>query len=146
MVDCATTLLVDANILVRFMTNDHPVHSPAAREFIRRADAGEIKLEVPFSVVAETVFTLGRFYQIPKRDISIRMLTLFTCPGIKLLAPSWTLQALEELGNSAISFGDACLAAVARLRDIPILTFDEDFTTIPGITRCNPLEFNDGAV
>jgi predicted nucleic acid-binding protein len=35
---------LDANVLVRFLRDDHAEHSPKARALIARAEAGELRL------------------------------------------------------------------------------------------------------
>ena len=49
-------IIIDANILIRFLTQDHPTLSPRAREIFSKAEKGEILLYFDEIVMAETVF------------------------------------------------------------------------------------------
>lgn len=140
MKDGAGRYIVDANILLRFFLNDHAIQSAAAKDLIQKAAKGTVVLEVPFVTVLETTFTLGRVYKQPRRLIADELLKLLSSPGIRLRAPTWVLDAIEELGSRKSSFGDACIAAEARESTFPIASFDADFDSYPGVQRLNPLE------
>ena len=51
--------LLDANVLIRFLADDHPQHSPKARRLIARAASGEISLWLTDLCVAEVVWTIA---------------------------------------------------------------------------------------
>lgn len=132
--------LLDANVILRFLTKDEPEQAAAAAEMMQRSAEGELELEIPFSVVTETVFTLSRHYRLSKKEVSEKLLALLASPKIKLIGPEWAFAALEEFGSTPTSFGDACVAAVARHRNICVATFDAGFKKIPAITCVNPLD------
>jgi predicted nucleic acid-binding protein len=132
------TLLVDANILLRYLMNDHPQYGRAAKKLIEEAGAGKIVLEIPFITVLETIFTLQSFYRVPKTDIGRELLKVLSAPGIKLTGPPWLLGAVEEYRARNISFGDACIAAEARLENLAVASFDKGLDAFPGIKRFEP--------
>ncbi|MES2704968.1 MAG: PIN domain-containing protein [Verrucomicrobiota bacterium] len=137
---------MDTNVLLRFLLNDHPEHGPAARELFRRAGAGEVCLEFPFGAIFETVFVLFRHYRQPRRAIADELLKLIEVNGIKLRAPAWITDALREFGDRGVSFGDACIAAEARVSGLKIASFDRDFDSFAGVTRCDPAAGQSGNV
>ena len=51
-------MLVNANVFLRFLRNDHPEHSPAAKQLIEAAADCEVILRVPEIVVAGIFYTL----------------------------------------------------------------------------------------
>ena len=128
-------VLVDTNILLRFLMNDHPEHSKRAKALIERAGAGKVTLWVPFITIVETLFTLQSFYQIERGSIGLQLLKVLSAPGIKIAADSWILEAIEEYRTRNVSFGDACLAAEARYKNLQIASFDRGFDKFPGIVR-----------
>ena len=77
----AEQLLVDTNVLLRFLTGEPPKLAQKARVLIAAADTGEVELVVLPMIVAETVYTLESFYKIdaPNRGSSID--GFFTKPG-----------------------------------------------------------------
>jgi len=134
----AVTYLVDTNVLLRYLMNDHPEYGESARQLIAKAGGGEVSLLVPFIAVVETIFTLQRFYQVAREDIGREFLKVLTAPGIKVAGPEWVLEAVEEYRTRNVSFGDACLAAQARTQGLPIASFDRGLDKFSGVERFEP--------
>jgi predicted nucleic acid-binding protein len=63
------TYLVDTNILLRFLTNDHPAHGAGAKKLFDDAGAGKLDLRIPLIAITETIFTLQSYYKIDRQDI-----------------------------------------------------------------------------
>jgi len=132
------TYLVDANILLRYLTNDHPGHGSAAKKLFADAGSGKTSLRIPFIAVTETIFTLQRLYEADRADIGRELMKLLTAPGITLTCPAWILEAVEEYQLRNISFGDACLAAEAKADQISVVSFDRGLDKFPGLKRHEP--------
>jgi predicted nucleic acid-binding protein len=130
--------LVDANILLRHLTGDHPQHSPLAKKLFSEARVGHIRLHIPFIAITETIFTLQSFYGIERADIGRELLKLLTAPGVTLTCPGWVMEAIESFQTRNVSFGDACLAAEARTANIPIVSFDRGLEKFAGVRRYEP--------
>ena len=130
--------LLDANILLRFLTNDHPIHGAASKKLFADAGSGKISLRIPFIAIAETIFTLQSYYEIDRADIGREILKLLTAPGVALTCPHWVLEAVEDYQARNISFGDACIAAEAKADQTPIASFDRGLDKFPGIKRHEP--------
>ncbi|MGB9879182.1 MAG: type II toxin-antitoxin system VapC family toxin, partial [Anaerolineae bacterium] len=58
--------VLDANILLRFLTNDVPELADRCTELLRRLEAGTEQAFLPDLVLADVVWTLEKFYQQPK--------------------------------------------------------------------------------
>ena len=132
------TYLLDANILLRYLNNDHPVHGAAAKKLFADAGAGKVSLQMPFIAVTETIFTLQRLYQIDREDIGRELMKLLTAPGVALTCPRWILEAVEDYQTRNVSFGDACLAAEAKSEQIAVASFDRGLDKFPGLKRHEP--------
>ena len=130
--------LLDANILLRFLTNDHPAHGAAAKKLFADAGSGKLTLRMPFIAVTETIFTLQRLYQANREDIGRELLKLLTAPGVTLTCPHWILEAVEDYQTRNVSFGDACLAAEAKAQQIAVASFDRGLDKFPGLKRHEP--------
>jgi len=130
--------LVDTNILLRFLTNDHPAHGAGAKKLFDDAGAGKLELRLPQIVITETIFTLQSYYKIDRQDIGRELLKLLTAPGVKLTCASWILEAVEDYRTRNISFGDACVAAEAKAEGIAVASFDRGLDKFPGIKRHEP--------
>jgi len=130
--------LLDANILLRFLTNDHPVHSAATKKLFADAGSGKISLRIPFIAITETIFTLQSYYEIDRADIGRELLKLLTAPGVTTTCSHWVLEAVEDYQNRNISFGDACLAAEAKADQTAVASFDRGLDKFPGVKRHEP--------
>ena len=132
------TYLLDANILLRYLTDDHPAHGAAAKKLFADAGSGKISLRMPFIAVTETIFTLQRLYQADREDIGRELMKLLTAPGVALTCPHWILDAVENYQNKNVSFGDACLAAEAKADQATVVSFDRGLDKFPGLKRHEP--------
>ena len=130
--------LLDTNILLRFLTNDEARHSPAARKLFERAKLGQVTLRIPFITIAETVFTLQSYYGIDRNDLGRELLKILNAQGVVLSCPPWITDAIDDYRARNISFGDACLAAEARVEGLPVASFDKGLSKFPGVVRFDP--------
>ncbi len=130
--------LLDANILLRYLTNDHRDHGPAAKKLFVDAGSGKISLRLPFIAITEAVFTLQSHYGIDRADIGRELLKLLTAPGVALTCPHWVLEAVEHYQTRNVSFGGACLAAEANADQITVASFDRGLDKFPGLKRHEP--------
>jgi predicted nucleic acid-binding protein len=79
--------LVDTNVLVRFFTGDPPEMAERAKTLVAQADAGKTELLVPSLIVAEAVYTLESFYEMPKTEVCEKLHTFLRSRGISPLEP-----------------------------------------------------------
>jgi predicted nucleic acid-binding protein len=119
--------LVDTNVLLRFFTGEPPEMAERARALIAQADSGKLQLEIPALIVAETIYTLDSYYEMPKDDICEKLLLFLRSRGISALEPEIVLDALERYRILPVHFADAYLAASAARRKQPVYSFDQDF-------------------
>ena len=61
--------LVDTNLIVRHLVQDDPRHAEIAGRLIEACDRGELILVGLPAVVAECVFVLESFYELPARTL-----------------------------------------------------------------------------
>jgi len=59
---------IDANVVLRYVLNDHPELSSKAREII-----DQNMVEVPIEVLCEVVYVLAGYYNIDRKSISIEL-------------------------------------------------------------------------
>ena len=103
-------MLADANVFLRFLRNDHPKHSPAAKEVIEQAAAGEVILRVPEIVVADIFYTLtAPMMKIPRATAARQLAALLQQPGIDVENRKQVLDTLGHCEAKNIDYGDAAL-------------------------------------
>ena len=130
---------LDANILLRHLTGDHPDHSPRATAYLGRIERGELQVRTSETVIFETVFTLQRHYKQPRAAIRDALLPLIDLPGIVLRGKRRLRRAFALYVDLALPFADAYhVALMESLRLDEIVSFDRDFDRVPGIVRVEP--------
>lgn len=133
------TALVDANIILRFITKDPPEMAAAARELFKRADAGEVGLIILPITVAEVVWVLESFYEYPKLQIAETVGAFLRCDGLLMDQADLVQEALILYEGKNLDFADALMAATAlRKGPIFIYSFDRHFDRLEGISRLDP--------
>ncbi len=70
------TILLNANVVIRFFLNDHPKLSLQSKKIFSRSEKGLIKLYLDEVVLAEIIRTLSSFYKIRKTEIIEHFKTL----------------------------------------------------------------------
>ena len=119
--------LVDSNLIVRFLVQDHEKHGKASGKLFDACDRGELNLIVLPVVLAECVFVLESFYKHARSDIAKVLAALIGSPGIDLEGAELHLDALERYGNSKAHFVDCVIAARAVTSGLSVASFDQDF-------------------
>ena len=119
--------LVDTNLIVRYLVQDHERHAKAAGKLFDACDRGDVVIVVLPAVLAECVFVLESFYEHPRGHISSALGRLISSPGVEIGGATIHLDALERYRKTRVHFVDCLLAATAAADDTPVATFDQDF-------------------
>jgi len=137
-------MLADANVFLRFLRNDHPEHSPAAKQILEQAAAGEIILRVPEILVADIFYTLtAPMMKIPRTAAARQLSALLQQPGIDVANRSKVFDILGLCETKNIDYGDAALIVAAQemAQPLPILSYDQDFKKEPAVIAFSPVEW-----
>ncbi|HZU77130.1 MAG TPA: PIN domain-containing protein, partial [Dehalococcoidia bacterium] len=91
-------------------------------------------------VLFESVFTLERFYRVPRAAIRSALLLILALRGVVLPGKSHLRAAFDlYVSHPGISFADCDHAVLTqRLGLQAVLSFDHDFDRLPGISRREP--------
>jgi len=119
--------LVDANLIVRYLVQDHERHARAAGKLFDACDRGEVVIVVLPVVLAECVFVLESFYGHPRADIASALGRLISSPGVEIGEVTVHLDGLKRYKGTKAHFVDCLIAATAVAKDMPVATFDQDF-------------------
>jgi predicted nucleic acid-binding protein len=126
-------LLLDTNLIVRHLVQDEPRHAEVAGRLFEASDHGEVVLVVLPAVVAECVFVLESFYELPRADIARVMAALMSSPGVELPDLAIHLDALGRYGRTQVHFVDCVIAATAASSGLSVATFDNGFKKFPDV-------------
>lgn len=119
--------LVDTNLIIRYLVQDHEKHARAAGKLFDACDRGDVVILVLPVVLAECVFVLESFYRHPRADIAAALGRLISSPGVEISEVTIHLDALNRYKAAKAHFVDCLLAATAVANDVPVATFDQDF-------------------
>ena len=119
--------LVDTNLIVRYLVQDHEKHAKAAGKLFDACDRGEVVIVVLPTALAECVFVLESFYEHPRGHIGAALGRLIASPGVEISGVEIHLDALHRYQKTKVHFVDCLIAATSTSEEIPVATFDEDF-------------------
>lgn len=111
---------IDTNVVVRYLTGDHPVQSARARAVI---DAGPVYASA--TVLLETEWVLRSVYGLAAADVARALRGFAGLPGVSVENPVLLAEALHR-AEQGMNFADALhLGAAAQCE--ALLTFDRRF-------------------
>lgn len=119
-------VLLDANVILRLLLEDHPELTPRAVALFDRAAAGEVQLLIPPTIFSDCFYALKSFYKLPRVDIASGLLDVLNLPGVVALEERAVREALRLLMDRSVDFADAYLAGLALTLSLPVATFDGD--------------------
>jgi predicted nucleic acid-binding protein len=131
--------ILDTNIIIRFLANDHGEHSPAAYRLFEGASRGEVILLIDPIVVAECVHVLkGRYYQLSKLEISTHLKRIVEFVQIEADDKNLLISSLEYYAKYNVDYPDAYLASLAEKHRLSVATFNaKDFEKM-GVNNYQP--------
>lgn len=110
--------LLDANAIVRFLTNDDPIQSPVAYDLFEKAVEGEFQLILTPLIVTECCWVLqSKRYGFSKTEIAEKMSQIVSANGIKTVEKEIVLKALYGYSTHNVDFVDAYLAAISMTEE-----------------------------
>lgn len=126
------TVFVDTNLILRYLL-DEPQSI-----FLEKLLKGKNTLIVPDIVIAEVIWTLGRFYKWPKVKMVSFIVALLKSGNIKS-DKNLILSALNIYLKYNVKYTDAYIAALMlRAKQKSIYSFDRDFDKVKSIKRLEP--------
>ncbi len=129
-------VFVDTNLFLRFLTNDIPEQADAVERLFRQAMRGEITLVTSNLVIAEIVWTLETYYNLPREEVQEKVLAILNTSGLNIEDIDLLLQAILWYVDKDVDFIDAYNAAWLLDKGIrTAYTFDrKHFARLEGIT------------
>ena len=110
-------ILVDANVLLRYLLRDDEEMATAAKQVI---NAGVYTLP---EVVAEVIYVLRKVYHADKEDVSQALDTILE--DINFDNPELIRMAIQNYQVTSLDFVDCILAAYQRTENVKVFTFDK---------------------
>lgn len=111
--------IADANIILRYILNDHEELSAKAAEVIENN-----LVTLPVEVACEVVFVLQKVYQVERSEIREALSELILENLVRLEKPKLLLKALDCYSETKLDFVDCLLSAYHEVDRESIFTFD----------------------
>jgi predicted nucleic acid-binding protein len=126
---------VDTNVLVRHLTGDPPFQAKRATAFLRASH----ELILTDLVLAEMVYVLESFYEVPRTDIARKARSLLALPSIETGDHELLLRTIEIYEVLRLDFAEAYLSALAEMSDVKrVASFDRQIDRVKSIERVEP--------
>jgi len=134
------TAFVDANVFLRYLTNDDPEKANRVDILLDRAAAGEVRLLTTEMVLAEVVWVLESSFGLKNHQIAPMIKAILASPGIEVINGHFVARALDYYLSHNIDFIDGYIAAVMEKRKVAdIFSFDrKHMGRIKSIIRKEP--------
>jgi predicted nucleic-acid-binding protein len=117
--------LPDTNVILRYLLKDEPVLYKKAFELLEMVRLGEEKAIILESVLAECIYTLMKFYNIPKEEVTDKLRGLLQYKGIVNEDKKEVIEAVNIFAEKNLDFVDCILCAKAKSPNRSLFTFDE---------------------
>ncbi|MGA1839398.1 MAG: PIN domain-containing protein [bacterium] len=123
---------VDTNIFIRLLTNDDPEKAKRCEELFKAAKKNEEELYTSELVIAEIVWVLESYYDLPKGEVKEKVEKILNthnlfCPNKDIL--------YESLMNYFLKNIDFIDALMKRKNILKIFLYDSDFDKISSLKR-----------
>ena len=129
------TAFVDTNILIRHLTGDPPNLAARATAFL--ADIDELLLEDV--IVAEIVYVLESFYEVPTDEVARLVRAVIAYNPIRVMNQALLLRSLEVYETHRLDYAEAYLVASAEASGVDrIVSFDRSIDRVPTVSRIEP--------
>ena len=126
---------VDTNVLIRHLTGDPPEQARRATAYLRAED----DLYLTDLVVAETVYVLESFYEVPRRRVAESIRSLLALRSVTVVDQGLLLRAVEVYETARLDFAEAYLVACAESTGISrVASFDRTIDRLTTVTRVEP--------
>lgn len=109
---------IDANIILRFVTADHPEMSPRCRALFDRVQNGQEAVFLPQAALSDVVWTLRSFYKWPLEKVCAFLGNLLSLDGVHMQQKEMILDSLNMFEQKNIDFSDALIAAEMSVMSI----------------------------
>ena len=115
-------LLVDTNVVLRYLLNDNEKQAQIAKELI---EGGSFLLP---EVLMETSHVLRTFYEVDRQKISAQLLIVLDL--VDMERKNIMIRAVEIFAETKLDFVDCILVAYRELENVQVFTFDKKLNNV----------------
>ena len=120
------TIIVDANVIIRFLLNDHPRLSPIATSLFYKAQKKLINVYLDEVILAEVIWTLSSFYKIKKASLVESIEKFLSQDWVVSKKKDLMLKSLYIYKSSNLDYIDCWVYVVSQDFKFKLETFDRN--------------------
>jgi len=131
--------IIDANIILRYLTNDVQDQAERAGELLAKVEAGSEEVLLPDIILADIIWVLEGYYKQSREQIREWITTILSMQGLRFSDKSVALDALDIYVDLGIDWSDAFITGQMINHGImEIYSFDRHFDRIGAIKKIEP--------
>jgi len=122
--------LIDANIIIRYLTQDDEKLFIKAKEIFDKIISNKIQVIVYDLVIMESFFVLTKFYKLNKEEVIDTLIEIMLLPGVVNPDKKIIIDTLNMIKTSNIDFVDALLCNKSKQFDYKLISFDKKLNKV----------------
>ncbi len=119
-------LVLDTNVILRYLLRDHEEMFQAASEVCENIRIGVQKAEILDCVLAECVYVLTKFYNVPRKETAAQLQEILRYKGISNTNRDTLIDALILYKEQNVDIVDCLVHQTAKDKKMAIFSFDTD--------------------
>jgi predicted nucleic-acid-binding protein len=130
---------IDTNIFIRFLVNDIPQKADGCEKIFKNAVAKKEILIATEMVIAEIIWVLESYYELPHQDVQEKVEKILNTPNLICPHKDLILNALTIYGENNIDYIDAYNALILKDKGIKeVYSYDKHYDRMDWLTRLEP--------
>ncbi len=117
-------IIVDANIILRYLLRDNEKFYKEAEALFNDAFSGKKRILIMHSIIAEVVYVLLKLYKVSRKEIAEVLIELMKIKGVKVQDKEILLNTFKMFKNKNLDFIDCLLCAYSR--KYKVMSFDKE--------------------
>ena len=117
-------IIVDANIILRYLLRDNEKFYKEAEALFNDAFSGKKRILIMYSIIAEVVYVLLKLYKVSRKEIAEVLIELMKIKGVKVQDKEILLNTFKIFKNKNLDFIDCLLCAYSR--KYKVMSFDKE--------------------
>ena len=132
------SVLLDTNIILRYLTNDVPAQAEKVKKRFLEADEGKFQFEILPLTVVEMIYQLENWYELSREEACRKILTLFSPDWMVVKEKEVIFEVLNIYRLNKIDLVDLIIWTTAENENKKLLSFDKDFDKLSPKIRLEP--------
>ncbi|MDH5720459.1 MAG: PIN domain-containing protein [Spirochaetia bacterium] len=120
--------IIDTNCLISFFTDRDIRQQEIIKKYFDQLSEYKCELYLTGHIISEFIYVLTKIYKIENNKTNTLIRNLLQIPGIIFLEGYYMDTILNIWPKNILNYGDAVIGAVSIKENIPILTFDKEFS------------------